>query len=262
MLQLSALHLEILKELALNKQMVSNITLFKSNILIGVIGGTSFDSKLGVEFLNKKKIKTISANISDNPFDQTMLQLHSELLTNKVKNKIYELMEHGCNSIFIYCNSLSGAIDLDSLHSYFDLPIFTPLETYSLISNQHNSIGLIAANCQALGNLEKVILKTNPRVIITGFSSLLIVDSIEKGLSPQEIINKYDLITFTKMLKNYKINLMMLGCTHFSYFYNELTQLLVDSQINMQLFDPSEAMFKNLVDYQQKVLTQKTLAHG
>lgn len=246
----------------MDKKTVSNITLLKNSTLVGVIGGTSFDSKLGVEFLNKKNINAISSNISDNPFDQTMLQLHSELLTNKVKYKIHELLEQDCTSLFIYCNSLSGAIDLDFLRSNFDVPIFTPLETYSLISNQHDSMGLVAANCQALGNLEKIILKTNPRAIITGFSSLLIVDSIENGLSPQDIINKYDLISFCRMLKNYKIDLMMLGCTHFSYFYNELTQLLAEEQISMQLFDPSETMFKNLVTYQQNLLIQKALAHG
>lgn len=232
----------------MNKNTVSIATLIKKDELIGVIGGTPVDSRLGVEFLRKKNVNAISANISDNPFDQTLLQLCPASLTNTVKHKINGLLAQGCTSIFIYCNSLSAAINLDSLRNYFDIPLYTPLETYSMVSRQLKSAGLIAANCQALSNIEKIILKANHRAIITGFSSLVIVDSIENGLSPQDIIIKYDLIAFIRILKNYNIDIILLGCTHFSYFYDELIQLLAKEKISMQLFDPSETMFGFLAE--------------
>ncbi|MBY0542718.1 MAG: hypothetical protein K2P75_04900 [Sphingobacteriaceae bacterium] len=229
-------------------------TSIKNNKLVGVIGGTHFDSKLGMEFLSQRNITAISSNISDDPFTQTMLQLSSKTLTDKVKNKINILLNGGCASIFIYCNSLSGAIDLDYLRDYFSIPLFTPIETYPLVSNQYNSIGVTAANCQSLSNIERIILKTNPRAVITGFSSLLIVDSIEKGLSPKEIINQYDLIMLCNLLEKNNVRLLLLGCTHFSYFYNELSASLREEKIGITLFDPSETMLKNILAYQQQAL--------
>jgi len=166
----------------------------KNNLLVGVIGGTSFDTKLGVEFLNSKNIPALASSISENPFDQTLLQLSAKKLTDQVEKKIVELIQQGCNSIFIYCNSLSGAIDLEAVRAGFQIPIFTPMETYSHISNQYNAMGLMAANCQSLGHIEKIILNGNPQAIVTGFSSLFIVNAIEKGMSPEDIIFNYDLI--------------------------------------------------------------------
>ena len=200
-----------------------------------------------MDFLNKKNVTTISAYISENPFSQTVLQLSKPLLTLKVRGKINELLEKKCTSIFIYCNSLSSALDLEDLRSHFNIPLLTPIETYCLVSKKEQSIALIAANCQALGNIEKIILKQDPHSILTGFSSLVMVDSIEKGLSPQEIIKKYDLLLLCRLFQRSGSKIIMLGCTHFSYFYNELMKQLIENKISIQLFDPSEIMFQNLL---------------
>jgi glutamate racemase len=231
-------------------------------LLIGVIGGTPMDSELGVNFLCTKNIQAISENISDNPFDQTNLQLSRTSLTNIVRHKINKLLKRGCGIIFIYCNSLSGSVDLDCLRNYFEIPILTPMETYGSIANQYNSIGLIAANCQSLGHIETMILKTNPQATVTGFSSLHIVDSIEKGLTPPEVINKFNLLSLCKLIQSYGSDVLILGCTHFSWFNNTLTALLDQEKIALKLFDPSETMYSNLLFHQDNILFKDTLAHS
>lgn len=214
--------------------------------LVGVIGGTSVDSNLGVNFLKKNNVNAIGLNISDNPFDQTISQLCPKALTSKVEDKIKELIVHGCKSIFIYCNSLSSAIDLQYLRRYFNIPLITPIETYTHISNTYNSMAVMAANCQSLGNIEKIILKENPRAILTGFCSLLIVEAVEKGLSPFDIIEQFNLISLAKILEKNHIRLILLGCTHFSYFYYELKSVLKEEKLSIKVFDPSNTMYKNL----------------
>jgi glutamate racemase len=217
--------------------------------LVGVIGGTTCDTKLGVAFLKKRKIKAISCNISRTPCEQTLLQLSKRALTSRVLFAIEKLIARKVSSIFIYCNSLSGAIDLQYLRKCFDLPILTPLETYDVISNYHKRVGLIAANCQSLGSIEKSILKKNPNLLLIGFSSLLIVNSVEQGLSPKEIIQKYDLISICNTIIKHKAEIIVLGCTHYSYFMEELDKMLKDRKIKTPLFDPSESMYKQLISY-------------
>lgn len=228
-----------------------NFGQFKKKNLVGVIGGTRFDSKLGLQFLKSKEMDAISLNISDNPFDQTLSQLSPGQLTVQVKDKINSLLLRGCNSIFVYCNSLSVAIDIRYLRKHFTVPLLTPVETYDQVSNRNDSIAVMAANCQSLGNIEKIILEKNPYAVITGFSSLLIVDAVEKGLDAVEIIEKFELVFLSRMLEKNKIPLMILGCTHFSYFYKELQKLLRDEKIGIEIFDPSETMYKNLMSFQK-----------
>lgn len=246
----------------INKTMNLALKSVHDELLVGVIGGTPIDSELGVNFLNTKNIQAICENISDNPFEQTNLQLSRTALTNIVKHKIHKLLGQDCSMIFIYCNSLSGSIDLDFLRNYFETPILTPLETYELTANQYDSLGLIAANCQSLGHIEKIILNTNPHATVTGFSSLHIVDSIEKGLTPEEVINKYNLLSLCKLIHGYGIDLLILGCTHFSWFNNALTALLNQEKIDLTLFDPSETMLSNLLFHQNNMLFEDVLAHG
>lgn len=232
------------------------------NSLIGVIGGTIIDANLCKYFLETKNLSAITANISKDPYEQTVLQLTPEALTRRVQHAIHNLIKKGCSSIFIYCNSMSTAIELNRLRANFKTPIFTPLETYSLIANQHNAFALITANCQALNNLKKNLLIYNPSAVITGFASLALVNDIENGLSPTDIIKKYDLISYCKMLEDNNIPSLILGCTHFSYLYKKLTEAMLKENIHLNLFDPSEAMFNNLINYQQSLVSSPLVTHG
>ncbi len=217
---------------------------------VGVIGGTKFDARLGAEFLKKRNIKSLPVNIAHTPDEQTLLQTSKEILTHRVKLAIIELKKNNCASVFIYCNSLSGAIDLAYLKNFFTLPIITPLDVYPLIAKKYNKLGLIAANCQALGNIEKWILQTHPQLFLVGFSSLLMVNSIETGLSAKKIIENFDLVAICKALERSGVQVVILGCTHFSYLYKKLKEKLTKESFSIPLFDPSEIMFQELVGSQ------------
>lgn len=87
--------------------------------IIGVIAGTSVDTQFGLTFLEKKNIKGIGASVSLTPQEQTELQvLDKDTLTKIVFSKISDLKKLGAIDIMIYCNSLSGAIDLEELQRW------------------------------------------------------------------------------------------------------------------------------------------------
>lgn len=83
---------------------------------VAVFAGTYVDTKMGSDLLEKNNFETILYPISKNPKEQSKLQFYSvEELTNIVKEKIEDAKENGAEKIFIYCNSLSVAIDLKYL---------------------------------------------------------------------------------------------------------------------------------------------------
>lgn len=210
----------------------------KLNRLIGVIAGTKVDTQMGVDFLHKHHIKTIGLSISDNPQAQTRLQaLDKQRLTKLVLEAIQKLIQQGVDQIIIYCNSLSSTINLDFVRQKVAIKIITPLEVYAQIAKKYQTFGLIAANCQVLANLEQFILDKNPQAVVLGYGNLKLVYDIEAHVSPRQIIKRHNLVSVCRYLHQSGAQIIILGCTHFSYIYSALRRLI---QVN--LFEPSLKM--------------------
>jgi glutamate racemase len=208
---------------------------------IGIIAGTYIDTKFGVNYY-KQFANVSSYPISKNPQEQTKLQALNKIqLTNKVQKAIEKLSNKGVNQIIIYCNSLSGAISLDQLRQINNVKIITPLDIYVEISVKYNTFGLLAANCQSTANIEKIILNKNKNAVVLGVANLKIVNDIEKGISVNELLNKYNIVEQCNILSNSGAELIILGCTHFSIFYPHLKSL-----VNIPLLEPSENMAKKI----------------
>ncbi|MBT6773750.1 Asp/Glu/hydantoin racemase [Candidatus Woesearchaeota archaeon] len=207
---------------------------------IGIIAGTKVDTKFGELFFAKFKAQTIGCSISETPQEQTQLQvLNRKQLTEKVQSAIDKVSKEGANTIVIYCNSLSGAIDLEFLRRVNKQKIITPLDVYAKIANNYKVFGLLAANCQSTANIEKLILKINKEAIIIGLGNLNIVNDIENNHRPIDIINNYNLVELCDIISKSGAEIIILGCTHYSYFYEELCGLS-----NQIILEPSEEMKK------------------
>lgn len=211
---------------------------------IGVIAGTSVDTQLGLTFLEKRGLKGIGAPISLTPQEQTELQvLDKSNLTRLVAAKIHKLEEQGATSIMIYCNSLSGAVDLDELQIGTSLAIVTPLDAYRSLSYRFQTFGVISANCQSSANIEHIILAHNPRAKVIGVGNLKIVEDIEGGLSPEDIVERHSLPELVEAMAGSGIQTLILGCTHFDYIADSLSEQLETTPI----FLPSEYMLNQLL---------------
>lgn len=216
---------------------------------IGIIAGTSTDTRFGLEYLESRNYRGIGFSISSNPQAQTQLQaLDRESLTRLTLNTVNKLAEAGADSVMVYCNSLSGAIDLDNIKSQSPIPLVTPLEVYDELTTRYRNFGLLAANCQSCANIERNILKCNPTAKVIGIGNLQIVEDIEANLTPEQIINLHALTDLIDALAKSGVQIVILGCTHFDYFYNDLSERVK----GIKLFLPSERMLEKLSELKQK----------
>lgn len=219
-----------------------------SQLIVGVIAGTLTDTRFGLNYLESKDTRAIGLSMSESPQAQTKLQaLDRDSLTQMVVDAVEKLVAAGANSAMLYCNSLSGAIDLARVKLESSVPVITPLEVYEGLTERYRNFGLLAANCQSCANIEKNILLLNPTAKVIGIGNLQIVEDIEAELAPSMIIKLHALKELTSALVKSGVQILILGCTHFDYIYEELDKLTTD----IRLFLPSEKMLEILQSQQQ-----------
>ena len=198
----------------------------KKKVSVGVVAGTPIDTMLGLRLLNAHGIDAVGSPMSDSPQEQTYLQaMSTHDLTQKLITEIHNLAEQGVVAIVIYCNSLSGAVDLARVKEEVCLPVFSPIDSYSECAHKHTDVVIATANGQSVAHLEKVFLQHNREIKITGLSLLKVVEDIESGLSAASIIEKHRLALIIQILFNAGSEVIVLGCTHFDYLYDEMTQI-------------------------------------
>ena len=209
----------------------------KTALVVGVIAGTPFDTQLGLNQLSRLGLQAITGySISQDPNSQTLLQANKSLLELHVAKAIDFLLLKHVSCIIIYCNSISSAIDIKKIKAFYkNIKFITTNNIYEKIKVSSNNIGLITANSQCAGNIEKIILKNNPNGQVIGIGLLPIVKAIESGSTAKEIIKKYDLVRLCEFLTRNDCTEIILGCTHFENFYDELEKEIKQSNIGTTL---------------------------
>lgn len=210
---------------------------------LGVFAGTFEDTKMGEELLKSRGFETIAYPISKNPKEQSLLQYYSrEELTKIVEEKIKDAKNKGAEKIFIYCNSLSASIDLESLSHRQAIQIITPLDFYKDLDTKYEKIIILAANSKSAHEIDKLLSEKSFRDTISlGFLSL--VEEIEKKTSPEKIVDKLnlkDLFGFFNGMEN-KADGIILACTHFPYMKDAFKRLT-----DIEILDPAEDMIKRI----------------
>lgn len=213
----------------------------------GVIAGTIVDAQMGVDLLKSNNIETIYLPLSQNCVEQSKLQYFSkDKLEDLVINKIEEATKEGSDIIFIYCNSLSCAIDYKKISKEMDIEIITPLETYMNLPKDSKNIAILTANGFSAYTIDKIISESNENKRTISVGNIGIVELIEKGLSPEEVVDKLDIKGFLKYLENikieeYKIDTLILGCTHFQYIKDEIRK-----NTSLKIINPSDDMVNKI----------------
>jgi len=211
---------------------------------VAVFAGTIVDTKMGSDLLKENNYETLEYPISKNPKEQSKLQYYSvDKLTKIVEEKIEDAKKKGAEKIFIYCNSLSGSIDLDYLRDKTKIKIITPIDVYKNIDESYKNIVIFAANSKSAHEIDKIICKNNFRNTIT-IGNLGVVEAIEKKKSPEKIVDELaldKLFSYFNEIRENKIDLIILGCTHFPYIKEELEKLT-----EIKILDPADEMIEML----------------
>ena len=214
---------------------------------IGVIAGTPTDTQMGMDYAVSQGFETIGFACSKNPREQTEMQvLHKEELLQIAINGCLDMINKGAEGIFVYCNSLSAAIDIVRLKNALPVCTVTPLDIYKICAKEHSSLAVVAANCQRLAGIEKVILESNPSCCVFGAGLLPVVIAIENNVPASEIYVHHKLKYLCDSFVATGCDALILGCTHFPYIEDEIRKNLEVEIINpgRQMLDILEQSIK------------------
>ncbi|NLW42772.1 MAG: racemase, partial [Tissierellia bacterium] len=181
------------------------------------------------------------------PQEQTNLQYFSKTELEKLfEENAIDAIKNGAEKIFIYCNSLSAAIDYETIENNIGIPVITPLETYKKLPKEVRNVAIIAANGISAYRIDEIITRHNLDVNTISIGNLSIVESIEEGTSPEEILRLLNLDGMIEYFQGinderYKIDSILLGCTHFPYLKEEIEKIT-----DLNIIDPTEEMIKKL----------------
>lgn len=213
---------------------------------VSVFAGTEVDTKMGRDLLLENNVDSIMYPISKNPKEQSKLQYYSvEELTKIVEEKIEDSKNKGAEKVFIYCNSLSGSVDLEYLREKTEMEIITPIDVYKNLDKKYKNVAVLAANSKSAHEIDKIICRDEFRNTIT-IGNLGVVEEIEKKTKPEEIVEKLaldKLFNYFNEITENKLDLIILGCTHFPYIKEELKKLT-----KIEILDPADEMIKALKD--------------
>lgn len=213
---------------------------------IGVMAGTVIDTQMGVELLKKEGFDAYGYSVSKNCYEQDRLQyLSKDELENLVSEKIINMKEKGMDSCFVYCNSLSSAVDFKKLAEKLDFKIITPFDAYALIGNDYEFLYILAANSLSTKNIEEFIKRINPEIKFLSLGFLTLVNKIESCRTKDDILEQAaikEMLSFLEKIEpQIKSKAVILACTHFPYIKDEII-----SMTNLTVIDPAKKMIELL----------------
>ena len=182
--------------------------------LIAVLAGTPVDTQMGVDCLAKAGLAGLAFPMASDP----------------------------CQKAFVYCNSLSGAVDFSPMAVETGMTIVTPLDVYRDLAPRYRRLGLIAANAQGLAGIERTLFAANPELDLLGACMLPAVLSIEAGQPPEALVEQHHLPELAEWFRLCGMEALVLGCTHFPYFKEALAK-----RTSLPLIDPAEEMVHRIM---------------
>ena len=215
---------------------------------LGVIAGTPVDTSMGVEYIKKRGgFEPIYLPAFDNPRQCHVFQMYHFAEKKAEMSKLFEKgIELGCKDFFIYCNSLSASFDFESLGEEYGVKVVTPITAYRQIAKKYNTVGLIAANNQATGGIEKALTHENPACYVYGMGLLSVVEAIEAGKDSYEIVRDFAIDELIDFFIRSRAQAMILGCTHFPYLKDVIVKVAEAMDPNFDIIDPADIMYDNL----------------
>ena len=227
-------------------------------IKTAVIAGTPVDTQMGVEYIERKTQEAgtepgflpLYYPVSLDCDEQVKFQYTDDDGKRAIIDVLFDdAIAEGVRDFFIYCNSLSGSFDFDryalkkSIEAGEDIRIYTPLQVYRSLGREFGRVGVMAANNLSAHAIEEALMASCPDVYAIGTGNMAIVRMIEDGAAPGEIVEECGLEEMAKYMEACGAEAIVLGCTHFPYFKDELAV-----RTGLPLIDPADRMFEALTE--------------
>lgn len=215
----------------MTKQSVHRVLIFDSGI-----GGLSINDEI------KKMIPNISVTyVADNrtyPYGT----LSEQALIERIIDLFPKLIERFCpEAIVIACNSASTLV-LDHLREQTDIPVIgvvPAIKPAAQLTRTH-TIGLLATpGTVRRAYTDRLIQEFAPHCTVTKVGSHELVHEAENKLRGQPTDSHIIKNVVSPFINTKELDVLVLGCTHFPFLKEELTQIL-GTQIT--LLDSGEAI--------------------
>ncbi|EJU22132.1 Asp/Glu/Hydantoin racemase [Peptoanaerobacter stomatis] len=210
---------------------------------LGVIAGTVVDTQMGCDLIESYDYTSVFLPMSNTCNEQSESQYYSKIkLEELFIEKCKTAKEQGCEKIFLYCNSLSCSVDYNKISSELNIEIITPLESYKHLPTYCKNIVIMGANGLSAFMIDKIIREHNKGVNTICYGNVSIVESIEAKKTPIDIIKELNINGFIHYIENinsskFKVDSILLGCTHFPYIKEEIEKIT-----NLKIIDPTKDM--------------------
>ena len=209
---------------------------------VAVLAGTPVDTQMGVDFLAGAGLPGIAFPLAADPREQTAFQISSPAEKQACALTVLrQAMDRGCEKAFVYCNSLSAAVDFHVLARETGMRIVTPLDVYRDLAPRYRRLAFIAANAQGLSGIERVLLSANPLLDTLSAAVLPVVLAVERGEDPDQLVEQHHLPELAQWFAACGMEALLLGCTHFPYFKEALAH-----RTSLPLIDPAREMLERL----------------
>ena len=164
------------------------------------------------------------------------------------------LMTKNVKAIVIACNTAS-ALTLDEIAAEIDIPIIgvvKPGAKMAVESTKTGNIGVIGtASTVKSGIYNDYIRDLNPDVTVVSRACPLFVPLVEEGLLEDRVTD--DIVArYLQEMKEYKVDSLVLGCTHYPLIRNAIKRFMGDS---VQLINPAFETAKSL----KELLTEQDM---
>ena len=221
-----------------------------------------FDSGIGgISIYNEMKNSLPTEStiyIADNLNAPYGKKTEKEIIQLSIKNT-QKLIDLGCKLVVVACNTATtNAIEV--LRKNFNLPIvgIEPSIKPAMLRTKTNNIGVLATEKTLSSNLFKKTSNTfSNRVNIHEQIGYDLVNIIEENGINEKLLN-LKLNRYIQPMLKYKIDHLVLGCTHY-YFLKDILRTILPSEVI--ILDSSKAVIKrvqNLLEiYDLKTNTSK-----
>lgn len=210
---------------------------------VAVLAGTPVDTEMGAEVLRRHGLEPLCCPVSRYPLEQAAFQVRpAEEKRAVLTRMLLSAMEQGCESAFIYCNSLAGAADFPSIEAELGIRIVTPMSAYGIYARDYSRLAVVAYNGQALAGIDTAMVSVNPGLMLFPAGTPEVTLDIEAGMDPDDIIRRNRLDALIQYFEACGCEALVLGCTHFPYLSRALR-----AYTRLPLLDPAEKMVRLLL---------------
>jgi len=181
---------------------------------------------------------------------------------NKTKEKVYEytrqavdfLFKQHCDLIIVACNTASALALRKIQQEYLPkkypgkkiLGVVRPMAEAIAANDKFKKVGIIGTKATIKSKIYPTEIKAlNPKLKIYCQSAPLLVPLIESGWNdPGEV--KETVEKYLKPLKKAKIDVLVLGCTHYPFLEKQICQAMGK---RCNIYNSGEIIAKSLKDY-------------